>query len=220
MAGVERRLGPSFFRRNALEVARGLLGRRLVVDLPDGRRSGLIVEVEAYRGRHDPASHACRGPTPRSEIMFGPPGRVYVYLSYGMHACMNLVAEPAGGAAAVLLRALAPIEGLERMRARRPDTPDHRLLCGPGCLTRGLDVDLGFNGADLATGPLWVDAARPRRVGYPIVAGPRIGIRRAVRRPWRFVLGGHPSISGPRRAPRRGARVRARSSVDTPVTHS
>lgn len=225
-AGAERRLPPAFFRRHVLEVARGLLGRRLVLDGPQGRRAGRIVEVEAYRGRRDPASHAFRGPTPRSAIMFGPPGIVYVYLSYGMHACMNLVAEPAGGAAAVLLRALEPLEGLAAMRAARPGIADHRLLSGPGNLTRGLGVGLTLNGADLATGPLWVDAAPPAPGVHPVAAGPRIGIRRASRRPWRFHLDGHPSVSGPRgprsggpRPPRAAVQGR-RSPVDTPLTRS
>jgi len=223
---ADRRLGPAFFRRHALVVARGLLGRRLVCDGPTGRRAGRIVEVEAYRGRHDPASHAFHGPTPRSAIMFGPPGFVYVYLSYGMHACMNLVAEPAGGAAAVLLRALEPLEGLAAMRAERPGIADHRLLSGPGNLARALGVGLSLDGADLATGPLWVEAGRPARGPHAIAAGPRIGIRRASRRPWRFFLAGHPSVSGPRRppsgrsAPRRAATSRGRSPVDTPLTRS
>lgn len=196
----ERRLPPSFFRRHVLLVARGLLGRRLVFDGPGGRRAGRIVEVEAYRGRRDPASHAFRGLTPRSAIMFGSPGFVYVYLSYGMHACMNLVAEPEGGAAAVLLRALEPLEGLAAMRAARPGVEDHLLLSGPGNLTRGLGVGLSCNGADLAAGPLWVDAARPRRGSHAIAAGPRIGIRRATARPWRLHLEGHPSVSAARPA--------------------
>lgn len=132
--------------------------------------------------------------------MFGPPGRVYVYLSYGMHACMNLVAEPEGGAAAVLLRALEPLEGIAVMRARRPGIAERRLLSGPGNLTRGLGFDLSMNGADLSSGPLWVDAARPRRGPHAIAAGPRVGIRRAAQRLWRFHLAGHPSVSGPRRA--------------------
>jgi DNA-3-methyladenine glycosylase len=200
MGGADRRLPPAFFGRHVLEVARGLLGRRLVFDGPAGRLAGRIVEVEAYRGLHDPASHAFRGPTARSAIMFGPPGRVYVYLSYGMHACMNLVTEPDGGAAAVLLRALEPLEGVAAMRARRPGIADHRLLSGPGNLTRGFGLDVSFNGADLSSGPLWVDGARPRRGPHAIAAGPRIGIHRAVRRPWRFHLAGHPSVSGPRRA--------------------
>lgn len=198
MRNAGRRLSPAFFSRHVLEVARGLLGRRLVFDGPDGRVAGRIVEVEAYRGRHDPASHAWRGPTPRSAIMFGPPAHVYVYRSYGMHACMNLVAEPEGGAAAVLLRALEPLEGIESMRARRPGVADARLLSGPGNLTRGLGIDLSHNGLSLATGPLWVDAARAARGARTIAAGPRIGIRRAARRPWRFLLKGHPSVSGPR----------------------
>ncbi len=227
MAGGKR-LGRAWFGRHVLVVARGLLGRRLVYDGPAGRRAGRIVEVEAYRGRHDPASHAHRGPTPRSAIMFGPPAHVYVYLSYGMHACMNLVAEPEGGAAAVLLRALEPLEGLDAMRAARPGTPDHRLLSGPGCLTRGLGIALDMNGADLVRGPLWVDASPAARGVRRIVAGPRIGIRRAADRPWRFRLEGHPSVSGarssgPDREARRRGRKRpqaGRSPVDTVLTHS
>jgi DNA-3-methyladenine glycosylase len=178
-----------------LEVARDLIGCRLLHETPEGRIGGRIVEVEAYRGRHDPASHAFRGPTPRSRIMFGPPGRVYVYLSYGMHHCMNIVTEPDGDAAAVLLRALEPTDGIESIRRRRPGVAVSRLLAGPGCLTRGLGVDLSRNGADLADGSLWIEARSSALPAAAIATGPRIGISRAARRPWRFFLARHPSIS-------------------------
>lgn len=194
-----RRLGRTFYARHVLEVARALLGRRLCFESPAGRVGGRIVEVEAYRGRHDPASHAHRGPTPRSGIMFGPPGHLYVYLSYGVHRCMNVVCEPEGGAAAVLIRALEPDTGIETMRGRRPGVPDERLMSGPGNLTRALGIDLSHNGLDLAGGPMWIEPGPSRRAGR-IVAGPRIGITRATGRPWRFHVAGHPSVSAARPA--------------------
>jgi len=193
-----RRLSRDFFARHVLDVARELIGRRLVFERRGREVAGRIVEVEAYRGPHDPASHAFRGPTERSAIMFGPPGHTYVYLSYGMHHCLNVVTEPEGEAAAVLIRALEPTDGIASMRRRRGNMAVERLARGPGCVTRALGLDLRHNGLDLASGPLWIDA-RPACAPGRTLSGPRIGIRAAVDRPWRFVLEGSPAVSGPRR---------------------
>ena len=209
---VSRRLGRAFFARNALEVARDLLGRTLVHDHASGRVAGRIVEVEAYRGRHDPASHAYRGPTPRAQVMFGVPARSYVYLSYGVHHCLNLVAESEGEAAAVLIRDLEATHGLDQMWRRRGRVPEHALARGPGCVGIALGIDRGHSGLDLTKGPLWVSAGQARTRGLSIATGPRIGISRAAERPWRLHLAGHPSVSGPRSA-RGGATGRQRRGL-------
>jgi DNA-3-methyladenine glycosylase len=176
-------------------VARDLVGGRLVVDAgtPSEVRAR-IVEVEAYLGEDDPASHAFRGRTPRSSIMFGPPGRLYVYLSYGVHHCANVVCGPDGTASAVLLRAAAVEVGEAAVRARRggPDSPN-MLLSGPGNLCRGLAIGLGDNGADLcAPGRLFLEAAAHPP---PVSSGPRVGISRAADVPLRFWWTGHPAVS-------------------------
>lgn len=189
-----------FYARPALELARALLGRVLVHDHPDGRVSGRIVEVEAYRGEDDPASHAHRGPTPRNRVMFGLAGHAYVYFTYGMHHCLNVVAGEEGRAEAVLIRALAAEEGVAAMRARRGDVAWEQLARGPGCVARALGVDRALDGADLTSGPLWISSRPARRQGRAIVATPRIGIRHAAERPWRFALEGHPCVSGSRRS--------------------
>lgn len=130
--------------------------------------------------------------------MFGPAGVTYVYLSYGVHHCLNLVCEREGCAAAVLIRALEPLEGLAAMRARRGEVPEHRLASGPGSLARALGLGLAHGGLSLDRGPLGVLAGRPRHGGRPVACGPRIGIRAGLDRDWRFWLAGHPSVSGPR----------------------
>ena len=183
-----------------------MLGRVLVYDSPDGRISGRIVEVEAYRGAGDPASHAHRGRTPRNAVMFGAAGHAYVYFTYGMHHCLNLVTEPAGKAAAVLVRALAPIEGVARMRERRGTVPEAALARGPGNVTRALGLTREHDGLDLVLGPLWLSDRPADHDGHRVARGPRVGIRAAVRRPWRFFLEGHPGVSGPRRGDPRAAR--------------
>ena len=194
-------------------MARAVLGRVLVFDGPEGRVAGRVVEVEAYRGRRDPASHAHRGPTARNAVMFGRPGHAYVYFTYGMHHCLNLVSEPAGSASAVLIRALEPLEGLDLMRRRRarsgrparrsgtraaaPSLPaDPALMRGPGNVARALGLTREHDGLDLTRGPLWLSDRPAERGGRRIVPGTRIGIRTAVERPWRFHLKGHPSVSG------------------------
>ncbi len=155
---------------------------------------GRIVEVEAYRGPRDPASHAYRR-TRRSEVMWGSPGTAYVYFSYGHHACMNVVTEPAGRAGAVLLRALEPVAGIAVMQARRSTRALRLLASGPGRLTQAMGITLAHNRADLVTGPLYIAQAerRPRA----IAATPRIGISVATQFRWRFVERGSAFLSRP-----------------------
>ncbi len=191
-----RPLPRAFYERPAVELARDLLGRLLVCDLPAGRVSGFIVETEAYRGGLDPASHAFRGPTARSRVMFGPPGHAYVYSIYGVHRCLNLVAEPEGRAAAVLLRALAPCEGVDLMRRRRGVEAWERLARGPGNLGRALGLAPRHNGCDLVAGRMWLSDRPAVKFGLPVRTSPRIGVTRARERRWRFFLAGHPCVSG------------------------
>ncbi len=180
-----RPLSRRFFRRDTLAVARALLGHLLVHETAAGCMAGRIVEVEAYRGPRDPASHAYHL-TPRSRIMWGPSGVAYVYFTYGNHYCMNVVTEPDGTAGAVLLRALEPVEGLDLMRANRDGVSDRLLLRGPGRLTQALGIGPSHNGIDLTQPPLYLARGRTRPV--PMAAGPRIGIRVATRWPWRFYV--------------------------------
>jgi DNA-3-methyladenine glycosylase len=208
-----RALPRSFFARPTLEVARDLIGARLVHEVDGVRTAGIIVETEAYIGEDDPACHAAAGLTRRTAPLYGPPGLAYVYLNYGIHFLLNAVTEAEGHPAAVLLRALAPEAGLEVMRARRGVTASPRLdqgLCrGPGNLTRALGVTLRENGADLCGGSaLWIEEG-PGAPG-PLVWGPRIGINVGVDTPWRCAVADHPSVSGPRpAASRRVARPRS-----------
>jgi DNA-3-methyladenine glycosylase len=182
----------SFFARPTIKVARDLLGKWLVRRWPDAPpQIARIVEVEAYLGERDAASHARRGPTPRAAIMFGPPGFLYVYLIYGMHHCMNFVTEADGTAGAVLIRAAEPIVPCEHPGARRP-------LSGPGKLCRGLGITLGHKGLDLtSTGDLYVadgGGARPRKS-----ASARIGVDYAgdwAARELRFFIPGNAHVSG------------------------
>jgi DNA-3-methyladenine glycosylase len=191
-AAAGQRLDADFFARSVHEVARELIGCRLFYE----GRGGTIVETESYE-RDDPACHAFVGLTPRTETLFGPPGRAYVYLSYGIHSLLNFVAEPDGEAAAVLIRALEPSAGLEEMRARRGERPDADLCSGPGKLTEALGIGLADNDADLSQDPFLIlppeDGARPE-----VVTGPRVGITKAVERPWRFCAAGNPNVSRPR----------------------
>ncbi|HKF81722.1 MAG TPA: DNA-3-methyladenine glycosylase [Solirubrobacterales bacterium] len=184
-------MGADFFDRSVHEVARELIGCTLLYE----GRGGIVVETESYEA-DDPACHAYVGLTERTRVLFGPPGRAYVYLSYGIHSLLNAVAEPEGEAAAVLIRALEPIHGLEEMRARRGGKPDLDLCSGPGKLTEALGVTLGDNEADLSREPFLLTA--PGGGPPPIVAGPRIGITKAVDRPWRFSAAGSPYVSRPR----------------------
>ena len=180
-------LGRDFFARSVHAVAPELVGATLLVD----GVGGPIVEVEAYDGE-DPASHGFRGPTPRNASMFGRPGHAYVYRSYGIHWCLNLVCEEEGRAAAVLLRALEPTEGIERMRERR-GLEDPRLLCaGPGRLCQALGVTREHDGLALDQPPFELHA---RVEPVPVATGPRIGISVAGDVPWRYGLAGSPWLS-------------------------
>jgi DNA-3-methyladenine glycosylase len=185
------KLERAFFERSVHEVARDLIGCRLFFD----GVGGTIVETESYE-RDDPACHAYVGLTDRTEVLFGPPGLAYVYLSYGIHSLLNFVAEPEGEAAAVLIRALEPTAGLEAMRERRGDRPDGELCSGPGKLTEALGIGLERNGADLGHDPFLL--LGPEGAPPAVIAGPRIGITKAVDRPWRFSAAGNRFVSRPR----------------------
>ncbi len=192
------RLRRDFYRRSTLTVARELLGQRLVRILDGQRLSGLIVEVEAYIGEDDAACHAAYGRTPRNEAMYDSPGHAYVYFIYGMHHCLNVVTEETGFPAAVLIRALEPLEGLEIMRRHRPGKPDRELTNGPAKLCQALTIEMGFNGVDLCAGEvLFIEEGRmvaQEEVG----TSPRIGIKAdelAMSVPWRFYLQGNDFVS-------------------------
>jgi DNA-3-methyladenine glycosylase len=196
----------AFYLLPTLEVAQSLIGCILRHETGAGATSGRIVETEAYC-QGDPASHAYRGETPRNRAMFGPPGHAYIYLSYGVHYCFNVVTAPEGVAEAVLIRALEPLEGLDLMLRRRgitappeeaPERLRWRVASGPGNLTVALGLSKQQNGQGLTTGPLTV---RSRPAGEPVpvvVATPRIGISQGVDHPWRFLLSGSRSVSGRR----------------------
>jgi DNA-3-methyladenine glycosylase len=186
------RLDAAFFARSVHTVARELIGCRLFHD----GCGGTIVETESYE-RDDPACHAYAGLTKRTATLFGPPGRAYVYLSYGIHSLLNAVAEPEGEAAAVLIRALEPQAGLEQMRARRGERPDAELCSGPGKLTEALGIRLDADGADLSAAPFELLAPESGWDGQ-VVTAPRVGITKAVERPWRFSLAGSRFVSRPR----------------------
>jgi DNA-3-methyladenine glycosylase len=167
------------------EAAMGLLGRRLVSHVGGVRCDVLLTEVEAYGGADDPASHAHRGPTARNASMFGPGGTLYVYRSYGVHWCLNVVSGPEGEASAVLLRGGIPVAGESEMRRRR-GRPDH-LTDGPGKLAQALAVTGSHDGTWLLGGGE-VEILGSPQVGGAVVTGPRIGVSRASERPWRFVI--------------------------------
>jgi DNA-3-methyladenine glycosylase len=209
----------SFYSRPTLTVARNLMGLVLVSQTPDGMASGVIVEVEAYIGQSDPACHASAGRTPRNDPMFGEPGHAYVYFTYGMHNLVNVVTEPAPMPAAVLIRALEPLDGIDLMRRRRgvprsgKPLETHRLCQGPGNLTRALGITLADNRADLCRpglqpgrgaelkagrgdglkAGLWIED-RGIRVA-DVVWGPRIGIRVGTEHPWRCAAAGNRCVS-------------------------
>jgi DNA-3-methyladenine glycosylase len=193
-----KRLPRSFYARTATEVAPDLLGHILVRAFPDGTRAtARIVEVEAY-GPDDPASHAFRGETPRNATMFGPPGHLYVYFTYGMHFCMNAVCGRTGEGTAVLLRAGEPLDGIEEMRARRGRERAVELCSGPGRFTQALGVARPDDGVDLVDGDsLWVERASRSEV---IGTGIRVGVRETTHS-WRFWLEGNPFVSRGRPGP-------------------
>ena len=194
----------NFYDRPTLTVAKELLGKVLVHRTPGGTAAGMIVETEAYIGEDDPACHAAPGPTPRNAPLYGPPGFAYVYLNYGIHYLVNAVTEGDGHPAAVLIRALEPVDGVRLMEKRR--APDGRhiepadLCRGPGNLTRALAITLGANLLDLTGDRLSIEdrGVVVRDVSW----GPRIGIRVGVEKPWRCWISGHPAVSGPKRRPK------------------
>jgi DNA-3-methyladenine glycosylase len=188
----DARLGVEFFDRSVHDVARELIGCRLLF----AGVGGTIVETEAYE-REDPASHSYVGITERTKVMFGPPGRAYVYLSYGIHSLLNFVCEPEGDAAAVLIRALEPTTGIEKMRARRGKARTDLDLCsGPGKLTEALGVTLADNADRLDRDPFLI--LPPEGAPPAVVTGPRIGITKATEQPWRFTARGNRYVSRPR----------------------
>lgn len=183
---------------DCLRVAPKLLGWKLISNLGSYKTGGRIVEVEAYYyGAGDPASHAYRGLTPRTAPMFERGGAIYVYLSHGLHCCMNIVVGPAGEAQAVLIRALEPTVGLETMAARRRVSDPRLLTRGPGRLAQALGIGLQHSGSRLGT---QLQLKPPPQLIAPaaIIAGPRVGIKRAAERPWRFYLAESPFVSSPR----------------------
>ncbi len=200
-----RRLGPAQVSGPAEVVAHDLLGVLIVRDDENGRRIARIIETEAYAGPDDRASHARAGRTPRTSVMFGPPGHAYVYLVYGMHHCLNVVCAPDGEAAAVLIRAVEPVAGVATMRARRGGVSgsDSRLAAGPARTCQALDIDRSHDGLDLlADTRLWLASDGGDPLGAErIVTGPRIGVDYAgpewAPRPWRFGIAGSPALSRP-----------------------
>lgn len=193
---------PELYARPVLEVARALVG----CTVSCGGAAGAIVETEAYHGS-EPACHAFAGRTPRTLTLFGPPGRAYVYRSYGIHALLNAVCEPQGVGAAVLIRALQPLDGVEAMRVRRGLSADKDLCSGPGKLTQALGIGLELNGCDLACGPVRIEPPRAGWEDVEVVTAPRVGITKAVELPWRFCVRDSRFVSRPR--PARAAVARA-----------
>lgn len=192
-------LAREFFDRPVLDVARDLLGRSLVRTTPDGPIELRLTEVEAYAGESDPGSHAYRGRTQRNAVMFGPPGHAYVYFTYGMWHCLNVVCGPEGHASGVLLRAGAIGEGAELARKRRPSARNDRELAkGPARLATALDIDRDLNGTDLCAGPT---APLSLLTGSPctpdqVLSGPRTGVAgEGGVHPWRFWIEGDPTVS-------------------------
>jgi DNA-3-methyladenine glycosylase len=211
---MRKALEVGFYARPVLEVARDLLG--CVVE--HGAVGGVIVETEAYHAS-EPACHAYVGLTPRTSTLFGPPGVAYVYRSYGIHALLNAVCEPEGIAAAVLIRALEPLEGIGLMRERRGVESVRDLCSGPGKLTQALNIGLSDNGADLVAGPVRVCAPSADWLRPAVVAGPRIGISKAADLPWRFSVDDNTSVSRPWPSPARSAPPRGGGESTSGVAH-
>jgi DNA-3-methyladenine glycosylase len=183
-------LPESFYDRGVVDVARDLIG----CVVRHGECSGVIVETEAYHDS-EPACHAFVGLTPRTAIIFGPPGRAYVYRSYGIHALLNAVCEREGVGAAVLIRALEPLEGIQLMRRRRGSERLERLCSGPGKLTQALDIELRDNGTDLTRGAIVITPRPPGWRDVEVAVDRRIGITKAVELPWRFSAAGNRFVS-------------------------
>jgi DNA-3-methyladenine glycosylase len=186
-ARLRSTLTRDFYGRDTVRVARELLGCQLVRVKGRSRIVGRIVEVEAYRGSDDPASHAYRGPTPRNEPMFGEPGHAYIYFTYGNHYCLNVTTQQSGSPGAVLIRALEPLQGIDKMRQLRPAVSDFELTSGPGKLTKALGIDKTLNTVDLTKpGPLFITVGTEERMRT--VRSARVGIREGTDRLWRFYI--------------------------------
>ena len=188
-----RKLNRKFYDRSTLRVAKELLGKFLVMQKNGKLLSGKIVETEAYIGYKDPASHAYRGITPRNEVMFGDPGYAYVYFTYGMHYCLNLVTEKKGYPAAVLIRALEPAQGIEIMQERRKHKDLKDLTSGPAKLCQALGVDRKLNGVDLCSDLIYVESRG--EVIKKISSSSRIGIREGKKKNWRFFIKNNEFVS-------------------------
>jgi DNA-3-methyladenine glycosylase len=197
VAELAARLDRAFYQHPTREVARDLLGLVIVSVSPEGRTSGRIVETEAYLGTDDPASHAARLSRGPVEVMWGEPGIAYVYRSYGIHAMLNVVAEPQGETGAVLIRALEPLEGIDLMRRRR-GVEHERLLCsGPGRLCQSLGIGLDLHGTDLVTSDtLWIESGE---TASDVSISGRIGISRGQEHNWRYWITGNRHVSAHRR---------------------
>lgn len=197
MSVRHRPLPPSFFDRKAETVARELLGSLLVSDSAEGLCVGRIVETEAYPGPHDPASHASRsvGRTARNDPMFGPPGTIYIHLNYGVHWCLNAVVGSEGHPAAVLIRAVEPVEGLELMRSRRPRRRDRELTNGPGKLTKAMGIGPTVQRLRLTGGPPLFIAVGEAVPTSAVVRARRVGISKGAEAEWRFYDGRSPWVS-------------------------
>lgn len=188
-----RGLARSFYARPAVIVAPQLLGKVLARETSDGLVRGRIVEVEAYTGESDPGSHAYRGPTPRNRVMFGPPGHVYVYISYGTHFCMNVVTDTMGIAGAVLLRALEPLSGIEIMEANRGRKRLVDLCDGPGKLCQAFGITLAENGEDLGGDRMWIE--NDGFVAEAVETSTRVGLSNGRELPLRFFVPGNAYVS-------------------------
>lgn len=184
-----------FYDRPALEVARDLLGAVVSRTTDDGIVRLRLTEVEAYAGEIDPASHAYRGQTRRNATMFGPPGHAYVYFTYGMHYCVNLVCSPPGYATAVLLRAGEVIDGLDLARSRRPKMRDRDLARGPARLTQALSLNLSDDGVDVCSRSGLIVGPGEPVPDSAVRTGPRVGVSQGATEPWRFWIDGDPSVS-------------------------
>ncbi len=186
---------PELLDGDVLDVAPRLLGATLRHVTSDGTVAVRLTEVEAYDGPNDPGSHAYNGRTPRNAVMFGPPGRLYVYFTYGMHFCCNVVVGAGDRPSAVLLRAGEIVEGLDVARRRRPRSTERDLARGPARLCQALGIDLSHNGTDLGSGDLTLTPGPPAQPATQPRTGPRVGLRLAADRPWRFWIDGDPTVS-------------------------
>ena len=185
-----------FYTRDTLKVAKAILGKILVRRTPLGFLTGKIVEAEAYRGTDDPASHSFRGKTIRNEVMFGKPGITYVYFTYGNHHCLNIVTEKSDIPAAVLIRAIEPLKGLESMKRNRSVEKIIDVASGPGKLTKAFQITRKDNNIDVTDSSSNISIHTPiEEKSYQIIQTTRIGIRLAQELPWRFYIKGNPHVS-------------------------